>query len=141
MKLHDGPRICSPNVMALSLPLISQFSFWTQTAILGLCIALSYLHRTTRLVLGTSVSGFVGLKLLIPIFKLIVYLLKGIAWLGFYIYFIQFAITTAIGGITWLLEDGLPRLVNEMDRGRAPVDEPDPSMPSYSTDSRVEEVD
>ncbi|RXW22436.1 hypothetical protein EST38_g3431 [Candolleomyces aberdarensis] len=103
----------------ISLPLISQYSFWTQFSILGILVFISYLHRTSRLVLATLTTCFVGLKILIPIFNLLLYLFKGIAWIGFYIYFFQHALTTAASWLTTFFEDGLPWFFNEIDKARA----------------------
>ena len=125
--------------MTLSLPLISQYSFWTQTAILGTLTLVSYLHRRTRVALGTLISGFVGWKVIVPLFKIIIYILKGVGWFGFYLFFIQYALTSAWNGFSWLLEDGLPWMFNEAEKVRAAA-EAESAAPAYPT-SRVEEVD
>jgi hypothetical protein len=103
----------------ISLPLISQYSFWTQFSILGVLLFISYHHRTSRLVLATLATCFVGLKVLIPITNFLLYLFKGIAWIGFYIYFFQHALSTAASWLTTLFEDGLPWIFNELDKARA----------------------
>ncbi|KAF5313620.1 hypothetical protein D9611_010208 [Ephemerocybe angulata] len=108
----------------LSLPLISGYSFWTQFSILGLFLVISYLHRTSRLVLTTLVAGSIIIKLLVPTVQLIIYLAKGVAWIGFYIYFIQYAIQAALTGFLWLVDDGLPSLVNEYEKARGTRYEP-----------------
>lgn len=83
---------------------------------------ISYLHRTTRVVVATLVSGFIALKVLIPTVKFIIYLLKGLAWIGFYVFFIQQAINSGINALSWLLEDALPWLANELDKVRVEGD-------------------
>lgn len=103
----------------IALPLISRYSFWTQFSILGVLILISYLHRTTRRILAALATAFVGFKVLVPVVKLIVYLFKGIAWIGFYIYFFQHAMSTAAGWFTVFLEDGLPWFFNEIEKARA----------------------
>ena len=122
-----------------SIPLVSQYSFWTQFFILGTLIVASYLHRTTRVVVATGGTGLIVLKFLIPTVKLVIYLLKGLAWLGFYAFFIQYAITSGIGWLSWLLEDMLPWIINEMDKARMGSDASPPSSQTYG--APMEEVD
>jgi hypothetical protein len=102
--------------MQFGLPIIYAYSVKVQLSILSSLLVISYLNRRARLVIASLTAAYLAFKILVPLAGWVVYIVKGVAWCGFYIYFFQKAVQYAMTGIDYLLSDGLEALIRELDK-------------------------
>ncbi len=102
-----------------SLPIIRNFELKIQLSIFATLLVISYLHRIPRIVLSGLITRYVALKFLIPIaiwaFGWIIWLVKAIAMLGFYIHFFQLGLGYLANGAAFLSSDVCEWLVKSLE--------------------------
>ncbi|KAF4609527.1 hypothetical protein D9613_012267 [Agrocybe pediades] len=99
--------------MPFVLPIIGSYSATVQLSALALLLLVSYLSRYARQAIGATTAAYLGFKILIPTVAWIIYICKGIAWLGFYIYFFKKAVIYAANTVDFILNDGLEAILKE----------------------------
>ncbi|KAF8964508.1 hypothetical protein BDZ97DRAFT_1815446 [Flammula alnicola] len=101
--------------MYFALPFIHEYSARVQISILTVLLLLSYLNYRVRLVIGGLASSYLAFKILVPLVGWVVYIFKGIAMFGFYIYFFQKAVRYFFSAVDYVFSDGLEALIRELD--------------------------
>ncbi|KAF9477264.1 hypothetical protein BDN70DRAFT_881358 [Pholiota conissans] len=102
--------------MQVGFPLIYAYSAKVQLSIISSLLVISYLNRRARLVIASLAAVYLAFKVIVPLVGWLVYLFKGVAWFGFYIYFFQKAIQYAISAVDYMFSDGLEALIRELDK-------------------------
>lgn len=102
-----------------SLPIIGNFELKTQLSILASLLAISYFHRVSRLVLSGLISLYAAYTFFIPVatwtFGWIIWSIKAIAMLGFYIHFLQLGLGYLATGVAFLSSDAREWLVKGLE--------------------------
>lgn len=102
-----------------SLPIIGDLELKIQLSILATLLAIGYFHRVSRLVLSGLISLYIAYTFLIPIatwtFGWVIWLVKAVAMLGFYIHFFQLGLGYLAAGVAFLSSDAREWLVKGLE--------------------------
>jgi hypothetical protein len=100
----------------VALPLIHHYSIKVQLLVLFLLLILSYLHRGARRSIAFLSTAYIAFKIIVPTFRLLVWLFKAIAMFGFYVHYFQIGLGFIIAGAMFIFDDGLKWLAQELDK-------------------------
>jgi len=108
------------NAMYFAIPLINYFSVKIQITILLSLLFISYLNRGARFVIAGLATVYLAFKLLIPLFRLLFWIFKGIAMFGFYVHFFSVGAGFIITAVAFVFGDGLEMLLRELEKRKTP---------------------
>lgn len=98
------------------LPGLSAFSWKVQCSILVVCLVASYFNTRARAAVQLLTVALLVWEYGLRLVGLVWLLFKGVAWLGFYIYFFKQGVDYALFGLDWLMGGGIDGFLKDLDR-------------------------
>ena len=100
----------------IAIPFIHDYSIKVQFIFLSLLLVGSCLHRGARRTIAFLAATYLACKLVLPIFRLLLWLFKAVAMFGFYVHYFQVGLGFIVAGTMFIFNDGLKWLVNELEK-------------------------
>ena len=98
----------------VAIPFIHNYSIKVQFLVLFLLLVGSCLHRGARRTITFLVTAYLVCKLVLPTFRLLLWLFKAIAMFGFYVHYFQIGLGFIAAGTIFIFGDGLRWLAKEL---------------------------
>ncbi|KAF5309947.1 hypothetical protein D9619_010203 [Psilocybe cf. subviscida] len=98
------------------LPGLSSFSWKVQCSILVVFLVASYFNSRARAAVQLLTIALLIWEFGLRLVGLVWLLFKGVAWLGFYIYFFKQGVDYLLFGLDWLMGGGIDGFLQDLDR-------------------------